>query len=103
MKNRLLLISLFVITIIVPNSIARLKEGAQGEGGRGGRSNIGRPNRNSDARHGRLYRSISARGIGCEEQDRTPHRRGVGFHSTLHRKGRWGQGLVLSYHDRMER
>ena len=42
----------------------------EGEG-TGGRSKKGRPNRNSDVRCGHSHRTLSVRGVGCKEQEKT--------------------------------
>ena len=54
------------------NSLVRQKEGAQGEKDtKNERSKKGRSNRNFDTRRGRSHKFNSARGVGCEEQEKT--------------------------------
>ena len=59
--------------MITLNPLARQKEGVQGQGEdeAGGISKKMRPNRNSDIRCGCSHRSLSVRGVGCEEQEKT--------------------------------
>ena len=70
-----------LMMMIAFNSLTREKGGSWGGDGRGGRSNKGRPNRNSDVRRGRFHRSISIRDVRCEEHEKNMDG-GVGFHST---------------------
>ena len=56
-----------MIMMIDPNSLVRQKEGLKRGGGRSGRLKKGRANRESAARRGQSYGSISISVVGCKE------------------------------------
>ena len=63
-----------MIIMIALNSLIRQKKVAQGEEkARDGMSKKGRTDtdRNSDIRRGRSHKSFLARGVGCEEQEKS--------------------------------
>ena len=72
-----------MMVMIAFNSCAR-RRGSGGGGGREVRSKKGMPNMNSDVRNGRCHRSLSVRGVECEEQRRDERWHGV----ILHRRDR---------------
>ena len=87
-----------IMMMIAPNSLARQKERVQGEGEEeSGRSNEGRPNKNSDASHGRSHRSLLVRGVGCEAYEKTWTR----VWGSILQEGQRGLGISPIYsHDR---
>ena len=82
--------------MIPANSLARQKLGVQGGGGRGGRPKKGRSNRNSDARADAPTGLSQSRVLDV----RSMRKHGRWYGVLLHRKSRWGYGLIVSSHDR---